>query len=121
MASLVDEVMVVEDEPESRAYLVQLLEFEGFKVIAFANGAEALDDLRVRQNLPCLIVLDMRMPVMDGPQFRAAMLLDPRLATIPVVVVTAFEPSAASKMSALRVFRKPIDIDAFLGTVRENC
>jgi len=115
-----EEVMVVDDEPESRAYLVQLLELEGFKVVAFPNGAEALNHLS-HTVPPCLIVLDMRMPVMDGPQFRAALLREPRLAGIPVVIVTAFDPPAAANLLALRVFRKPLDIDAFLGTVRENC
>jgi CheY-like chemotaxis protein len=61
------------------------------------------------------------MPVMDGAQFRAAMLRERRLANIPVVVVTAFEPPAAANLGALRVFRKPVDVDALLNTVRENC
>jgi CheY-like chemotaxis protein len=115
-----DEVMVIEDERESRIFLVELLQLEGFKVVAFANGAEALGHLS-QASPPCLIIMDMRMPVMDGPAFRAAMLADPRLANIPIVVVTAFEPRAAADLSALRVFRKPVDVDGLLGTVRENC
>jgi CheY-like chemotaxis protein len=114
------EVMVIDDERDARTYLVELLELEGFKVAAFTNGAEALDYLE-HSALPCLIILDLRMPVMDGPQFRRAMLRDPRLSEIPVVVVTAFERSAAADMSAIRVFRKPVDLDALLETVRENC
>lgn len=116
-----DEVMVIEDEPEARTLLVQLLQYEGFRVVAYANGADALAALQSSAELPCLIVLDIHMPVMDGPQFRAALLSDSRLSRIPVVVVTGFDPSAAAKLSAIRVFRKPIDIEAFLGTVRENC
>lgn len=115
-----DEIMVIEDERESRTYLVQVLQLEGFKVVAFSNGAEALNYLG-HSAPPCMIVLDLRMPVMDGPQFRSAMLQDTRLAKIPVVVVTAFEPAAAASLSALRVFRKPVDVDALLGTIRENC
>jgi CheY-like chemotaxis protein len=121
MTSPDDEVMVIEDETEVGVHLVKLLELEGFKVIAYGNGAEALAALQRPANLPCLIVLDIRMPVMDGPRFRAALLADSRLSAIPVVVVTGFDPSAAANLSALRVFRKPIDVDAFLGTVRENC
>ncbi len=120
MVSHEDEVMVIEDELESRTFLVQLLELEGFKVSAFSNGAEALNYLAAAA-LPCLIILDLRMPVMDGAQFRAEMLRDSRLLKIPVVVVTAFEPPAASKLRALRVFRKPLDVDALLDTVKENC
>lgn len=121
MTSSDDEVMVIEDELEARVNLVELLELEGFKATAYANGAEALAELQSRINLPCLIVLDIRMPVMDGPQFRAALLGDARLSGIPIVVVTGFDPSAAAKLAVLRVFRKPLDIDAFLNTVKANC
>lgn len=120
MVSHQDEVMVIEDERESRTYLVKLLQLEGFKVAAFSNGAEALNYL-AQTAPPCLIIFDIRMPVMDGTQFRSAMLRDPRLADIPVVVVTAFEPPAAANLGALRVFRKPVDVDALLNTLRENC
>src|SRR6266481_6550298 len=90
-----DTVLVVEDDDETRAALIQLLEIEGFKVLGFANGAEALDYMHKSEE-PCLVVMDMRMPVMDGPALRAALLLDPRLAVVPLVVVTAYDPSAAS-------------------------
>jgi CheY-like chemotaxis protein len=115
-----DTVLVVEDDDETRTYLIQLLELEGFKVLGFANGADALAYMQKSEE-PCLVVLDMRMPVMDGPALRAALLRDPRLAVIPVVIVTAYDPSAASGLSALRVFRKPLDVDAFVDVVRENC
>lgn len=120
MAAGENTVLVIDDERSTRSLLVQILEFEGFKAIGFANGAEALDYL-ARSEAPCLIVLDMRMPVMDGAQFRAALLQDARLAGIPVVIVTAFDPSSAANLSALRVFRKPVDVEALLGVVRKNC
>lgn len=115
-----EEVMIVEDEDESRTLLIRLLELEGFRAVGCANGAEALAHL-AHSPLPCLVIMDIRMPVMDGPQFRAAMLADPRLAKIPVIVVTAFEPPSANNLFALRVFRKPVDVEALLGTVKENC
>jgi CheY-like chemotaxis protein len=59
MASPDDEVMVIEDEPEARTYLVKLLQLEGFKVVAYGNGADAPAALKRRTELPCLIVLDM--------------------------------------------------------------
>jgi CheY-like chemotaxis protein len=120
MAADGDIVVVVEDEEEARTSLVQILEFEGFRVLGFSNGAEALEYLE-RSEQPCLIVMDIRMPVMDGPQLRSALLRDQRLAKIPVVVVTAMEPSAAAGLSALRVFKKPLDVDALLRVVRNNC
>jgi CheY-like chemotaxis protein len=120
MAADANTVLVVEDEEEARTSLVQILEFEGFGVVGFSNGAEALEYL-AQSGQPCLIVMDIRMPVMDGPQLRSTMLRDPRLAKIPVIVVTALEPSAAAGLSALRVFRKPLDVDALVSVVRQHC
>jgi CheY-like chemotaxis protein len=71
-----DAVVVVEDEEEARTFLVQILQYEGFNAIGFANGLEALEYLQ-KAEPPCLIVLDLRMPMMDGPEFRAAQLSDP--------------------------------------------
>jgi CheY-like chemotaxis protein len=116
-----DMVLVLEDEEEARAFLVRILEFEGFKALGFPNGAEALVYLKKAQEPCCLIVLDINMPVMNGPQFRSALLGESRLAKIPVVVVTAFDPPFATALSAVRVFRKPVDIDAFIRVVREIC
>jgi CheY-like chemotaxis protein len=114
------DVMLVEDDPDSRTDLAELLELQGYKVVAFANGAEALDHL-VQFSPPRLIVTDLRMPVMDGSRFRSALLRDAELAKIPVIVVTAFAPPAATSLSALRVLRKPLDLKALFTTIRENC
>ncbi|HZP44826.1 MAG TPA: response regulator [Candidatus Binataceae bacterium] len=121
MTAVDDVVMVIEDEPATRTFMAELLRLEGFKVIACENGAEALQYLVQSLHLPCLIIMDMRMPVMDGPTFRAAMLADARLAEVPVVVVTAYEPAAAARLAARRVFRKPVDVVALLATVKEFC
>lgn len=120
MLSNETEVMLVEDDADSRTDLAELLQLEGYKVVAFANGAEALDHL-VQSSPPQLIVMDMRMPVMDGSRFRSAMLRDSEFAKIPVVVVTGFEPPAAASLSAVRVLRKPLDLAALFATIRENC
>ena len=115
-----DTILVVEDEEHARSFLTEILNFEGFKALGFANGAEALDYL-LTSAAPCLIVLDILMPVMDGRQFRAAMLQQPRFAEIPVVVVTALDSSAAGDLQAISVLRKPLDIGALLSVVRANC
>lgn len=114
------ELLVVEDEEEARTFLVQILQYEGFTVRGFANGPEALNYL-AQSEQPRLIVMDLRMPVMDGPRFRAALLRDSRLAKVPVVVVTALDPSAAAGLGALRVLRKPVDIDSLLSVIRQYC
>jgi len=116
-----DVVLVVEDEEEARTSLVELIKLEGMKVLGFENGKVALDYLRMSDELPCLIVMDIRMPVMDGRQLRKVLLEDPKLSDIPIIVVTALDPAAARGLSATRVFRKPVDIDALVQVVRENC
>jgi CheY-like chemotaxis protein len=114
-----DIVFVLEDEEEARTFLIRILEFEGFRALGFPNGAEALDYLKKAQEPCCLIVLDINMPVMNGHQFRSALLRESRLAKIPVVVVTALDPPVATVLSVVRVFRKPVDIDAFIRVGRE--
>ncbi|MGZ6253478.1 MAG: response regulator [Candidatus Binataceae bacterium] len=81
-------ILVVEDEEESRQALMQILELEGFSTVGASNGAEAMDYLHTSSR-PCLIVLDLNMPVMNGRQLRAALRQVEELATIPVVVVSA--------------------------------
>jgi CheY-like chemotaxis protein len=120
MAGNNDIVLIVEDEEEARSFLTQILEYEGFKVFAFGNGAEALAYLE-QSDQPCLMVLDLRMPVMNGPQLRAAMLRDSRFKTIPVVVVTALDPGAAVGLLPVKVITKPIDVDDLLATIRRYC
>jgi CheY-like chemotaxis protein len=113
-------ILIADDEEEARTALTQIFELEGFRVAAVSNGAEALDYL-AKSEAPRLIVFDLRMPVMDGPQLRAALLQDQRLKKIPVVVITAMDPSAAAGLSPLRVFRKPVDVDALLTVIRQHC
>jgi CheY-like chemotaxis protein len=113
-------ILVVEDEDDSRQVLIQILELEGFKVVGACNGAEAIDYLRT-SDPPCLIILDLLMPVMNGRQFRAAVLRVEDFARIPVVVVSALDSSAVADLGAVRAFRKPLDIDALVKVVREHC
>jgi CheY-like chemotaxis protein len=112
-------LLIVEDDGDIRANFVLLFEAEGFAVQACANGQLALDFLRGSATLPSLILLDLTMPVMDGFQFREAQLADPRLAAVPVVVVTA-DGNVEEKLRRTRanhLLRKPVDIDVLLLTV----
>ena len=113
-------ILVVEDEDESRQVLMQILELEGFKAVGACNGVEAMDYLHT-SDLPCLIIFDLLMPVMNGRQFRAALLQVADLAKIPVVVVSALDSSTVSDLGVVRALRKPLDIDALVRIVRENC
>jgi CheY-like chemotaxis protein len=113
-------ILIVEDERESREFLTEILEFEGFQVAAASNGAEAWEYLH-GSHQPCMIVLDMMMPVMDGRQFRKLQLKDEELAKIPTVVVSALSSAATADLAALKAFRKPVDIQALLQVLRANC
>ncbi|MGZ8512376.1 MAG: response regulator transcription factor, partial [Candidatus Limnocylindria bacterium] len=78
-------VLVVDDEPQIRATVAEMLEIEGYSVEEAANGADALR--AIERQAPDLILLDMRMPVLDGWAFAAE--LNRRQVEIPIVVMTA--------------------------------
>lgn len=118
-------VMIVEDDPDSRDILSELVEFEGFRTVVASNGREALAELEAakREKLPCVILLDIMMPVMDGRQFRAAQQQDPMLHAIPVVVLSA-HLEALTTLEAMRanaVLAKPVDFSKLIEVVRELC
>lgn len=115
-----DTVLVIEDEDEARNILLEILELEGFRVHGCANGAEALIYLGTEEK-PCLIILDLLMPVMDGRQFRAATLRNRDMAEIPVVVVSALDPIDARDLRAVGVLKKPVNVNQLLDLVRANC
>ena len=86
--------MVVDDDPELRWMCRQLLEAEGHAVVEAPDGREALLYLmNQEQAQPCLILLDLSMPVMDGWEFLAIIKSYVRLHEVPVVLISALEPS----------------------------
>ena len=114
-------VMIVEDDPDTREMLERFLELEGFVVRTAANGQLALDALSADSALS-VILLDLMMPVMNGWQFRAAQASDPRIAGIPVVVVTA--AGTRDDIPAIQAdawLSKPVDLDRLLATIGEIC
>jgi CheY-like chemotaxis protein len=115
-------ILLVEDNDDIRVTLEEILTQEGFQVATASNGLEALDVL-AHDPLPCLILLDLRMPVMDGLSFRLHQLRDPRIRHVPVVVLTAANEDGreAALLAACGHLRKPIDLDALLETAEEAC
>jgi len=112
--------MVVEDDEAIRETLRVALEMEGYVVFCAEDGREALETLP-RIPRPCLILLDLMMPVMNGWELAEALAADEALATIPVVVVTAFADRAAKVKKARGLLKKPVQLDVLLGTVRQHC
>lgn len=103
-------VLVVDDNQTNRALVRDMLEPAGLQVIEAANGREALG--QAVEHKPDLVLMDIRMPEMDGFASRAAMNRDPSLSSIPVVALTAsVMPSEASRIRGARFhgyLRKPV-------------
>ena len=114
-------ILVVEDDKDLRDTLCDALELEGYQAIAAEHGEAALRHLQSGQPRPCLILLDLMMPVMDGWTFRSALLADPALAPIPVVVMTAGGRHGLPSPPAERVLQKPLRMDRLLQIVHAHC
>lgn len=115
-------VLIIEDDDEIREILAEMLTDKGYPVITARNGVEGLTAMR-SSLLPCVVLLDLMMPVMDGWALRREMLADPKLAQIPVVVVSgaADLESKASQLKAACVLTKPVKWPVLLDSVRAHC
>jgi CheY-like chemotaxis protein len=123
MASRRGTVLLVEDDDDVRNAILEVLEDNGYRVVGAANGKDALDAIRTTSLKPALVLLDLMMPVMDGPTFRAAQRDDPTLESIPVVVLTAHPrgEETAANLYAAGFLRKPISLEKLLATVGRFC
>lgn len=104
--------------------MVQMaLEFSGFATVGAADGLRGLTALQ--QHRPCVILLDLSMPIMDGWKFRREQqqLPDRDLADVPVIVLSALRDCQkhARDLCAMDVVPKPVDIDRMIRLVQEHC
>jgi CheY-like chemotaxis protein len=111
-------VLVVDDEPGVCEILKDILEDEGYAVGVASDGRQALDLLRDLPEKPCVVILDLIMPVLDGNAVYRAMKADPGLADIPILITTS-DPSRAP--SGALIMRKPVGVDLLLDTIRKYC
>lgn len=119
MRDMAAHVLVVEDDPDLLALLEMVLADAGHRVRTAAHGAEALE--RVAEELPAVILLDMRMPVMNGWEF--ARELRARYGHVcPIVVLTAAENAEqrAAEIGAEGWLAKPFDIEDVLAAVARH-
>jgi DNA-binding response OmpR family regulator len=112
-------VLIVEDDEDLREMMAHLLTLEGFDAATASNGREALDYLQTAK--PELILLDLMMPVMDGWEFRRQQQADPKLAPVPVIVLSALDQARATNVDAAAFLKKPLDFDHLLDLVRAYC
>jgi CheY-like chemotaxis protein len=113
-------ILVVDDDEDIRVTIQQILEEEGYATLAAANGEEALRVIRSQARRPRLVLLDVMMPVMDGPRFQAKLAEDPGLAAVPVVILSAggHAPMRSGAGRAAGYLDKPVDLSTLIGTVR---
>ena len=108
---------MVEDDDDMREAVAMVLEAHAISATCVENGALALAHLQTSPP-PCLILLDLWMPVMDGSELRSHLAADPALANIPIVVLTALE---RPELPVAGVLRKPIDTATLIETVSRFC
>lgn len=120
-------ILIVEDDADTREMLTTLLATAGFHAVGAEDGLEALHLLRtVRRRapeVPCLVLLDLKMPRLGGKEFRKAQLGDPMVANVPVAVMSgaADVEQRAKALGAVATLTKPIDFDVLLEVVRRYC
>src|SRR5262245_52120873 len=97
-------IMVIDDDESVRSALTDVLSREGYRVVAFADGDEGLAYLSADEP-PALILLDMMLPTVEGWKFRTEQVMNPLLASIPVIVMND----------------ATLDPSALLSKIREHC
>ena len=112
-------VLIVEDDPDLRGLMAQLLTNAGFDTDVAINGQDALD--HALDNPPSVIVLDMMMPVMDGWAFRAHQRYCVTLAAIPVVILSAVPLARLRNVGAAATLQKPFHENELVAAVRAQC
>jgi len=108
-------VLVVDDDPDVLGALMEALDMEGYEVEGARDGIDALKCIGRRR--PDLIITDLLMPTMTGFELLAALHDDPRLASIPTLIITAGRSPDASETSGAVVLPKPLDLDRLMRAI----
>ena len=113
-------ILIAEDDSDIRNLITFILRFANYEVIAASNGEEALN--LARQEIPDLILLDVRMPRMTGYEVCAAIKLEENLTNIPVVFLSARgqdpEIQAGLQAGAVEYLLKPFAPDQLVGRIQ---
>jgi CheY-like chemotaxis protein len=117
-------ILIIEDEHDVRVTLRQILQDHGCVVWTATNGTSAFNLLE-QINRPCVILLDVMMPIMNGVEFLKEKEHRPKIADIPVIAMTAFQESPLFVRGAVQAtIQKPFDPSKLLGLLQpflENC
>jgi CheY-like chemotaxis protein len=109
-------VLVVDDDEDFLAGMRELLAGAGYDVRSCATGREALEILADTSYAPCAIIVDLRMPQMDGYAFLAACEVEPRLRNVAVIVVSAYGDPTGIEYDFLP---KPVNVSRLLRTLEK--
>ena len=110
-------ILIVDDEQDIRETLEDFLSDEGFSVRSAADGEAALRVLG-EPDLPCVVILDLIMPVLDGNEVFQQMQANERLANVPVIVTTS-DPSRAP--AGVPLLKKPVSLQGLLAAIERFC
>jgi CheY-like chemotaxis protein len=127
MTQIIGNVLVVEDDPQTRELLETVLAAAGYHAVGAEDGLEAIHLLRSLRHrtpgVPCLVLLDLAMPRLGGSEFRRAQLGDPRVSPVPVAVMSGAPDldRRALTLGAVAAIPKPVDVETLLAVVRRHC
>jgi CheY-like chemotaxis protein len=115
--------MIVDDHPDIREALAVVMELRGLDAIMAGSGSEALAKLAEPDHRPCVVLLDINMPDLDGWEVRERMREDPALAAVPVVLLTGnyVDVERARRLGISGYLRKPIDVHQIVGAIEQHC
>ncbi len=113
------DILIIEDDLDIRNVVVDILKMEGLATAVADNGAEALIYLKTHKK-PCMVFLDMMMPVMNGRQFLDIFRNQPGNADVPVVILSAVA-DRVDTTGANEFIKKPLDLNRLLEVVSKYC
>jgi CheY-like chemotaxis protein len=116
-------ILIVEDDPDISASLVELLEGEGYQTLTATNGLQALQLIESHQETPALMLVDYMMPVMDGRKFLETLEQQRPgyLLKTPTVILTAAADLKFTFPNRVELLKKPVDVDHLLDVVKRHC
>ena len=114
-------ILVVDDEENFLSLLKDALEIRGLEVITVSNAVEAGIELASR--LPALILMDVKMPGINGLQACEAIRRNPVTRDVPIIIISGVSDESqikkARKMGVVEYFTKPVDIEKLINKIKE--
>lgn len=116
-----EKILIVEDEDATRETWAEFFETAGYAVVQAADGQEALDIAKIEQ--PDIVLLDLRLPRLDGYQVCQRLKADPTTAHTPIIMITAFLTGSSDTVRGIEYgaddyLNKPVDLDVLAARVR---